>query len=121
MLQQQQLIISFVLQIGLSIAVVLMFGNEMLFSSWLFCCLVASIVVFLVMEPITLAIFSTNVKDTQRRPSVVFSAVKLVLVTVLTVLAKQGAGVVLNIQDDVSYCTRGKMHLILSNTLCSLW
>ena len=42
----------FSLQIGLSMAFVLMFGNEMLFSSWLFSCLAASAMAFYVVEPL---------------------------------------------------------------------
>ena len=99
-------LIYFLSQIGLSLAVVLMFGNEMLFSSWLFSCLVASVVVFHVLEPM-LALFShspvSNDKDNSMKwTSMVWPVIKLIFVTGITVLTKQVAGVVLNIKDDVS-------------------
>jgi len=99
------------LLIGLSIAFVLMFGNEMLFSSWLFSCLAASAMAFYVVEPLmktsTSASASANMNDEQKdnirvnlTTSFTTSTLKLVFVTATTVVAKQAIRTVFKIEDD---------------------
>jgi len=77
------------LTIGLLQSVALMFGNNMLFTSWLFACLLAALLVFLPMEPLT-----ANLKP------LVKAITNLLLYITITVLSKIGIAKAFMVQDD---------------------
>jgi len=79
--------------IGLGIAVIMMFGNEMLFTSWLFCCLLASAFVIYFLRPLILD--KLNCANRLLR-----GVLKLTCICLLTVFDKQVIAKILAIQDD---------------------
>ena len=76
-----------------------MFGNEMLVTSWLFCCLMTAVIIFHLLDPL-LVKFKSEFKF--EIPSIIPVIVKPVLLLAGTFAFKVIVGKILNIRDDVS-------------------
>ena len=76
-----------------------MFGNEMLVTSWLFCCLMTAVIIFYLIDPL-LVKFKSEFKF--EIPAIILAIFKPVLLLAGTVAFKIVIGKILNIRDDVS-------------------
>ena len=76
-----------------------MFGNEMLVTSWLFCCLMTAVIIFYLIDPL-LVKFKSEFKF--EIPSIILAIFKPVLLLAGTVAFKIVIGKILSIRDDVS-------------------
>ena len=86
-------------QYGLIASVILMFGNEMLVTSWLFCCLMTAVTIFCLIDPL-LVKFKSEFRF--EVPSIIPAIFKPVLLLAGTIAFKIAVGKVLGIKDDVS-------------------
>ena len=86
-------------QYGLVASWILMFGNEMLVTSWLFCCLMTAVLIFYLIDPL-LVKFKSEFKF--EVPSIIPAVVKPISLLAGTIAFKVIIGKILNIRDDVS-------------------
>ena len=87
-----------------------MFGNEMLVTSWLFCCLMTAVIIFHLLDPL-LVKFKSEFKF--EIPSIIPVIVKPVLLLAGTFAFKVIVGKILNIRDDVSIVNSESIILFL--------
>ena len=76
-----------------------MFGNEMLVTSWLFCCLMTAVIIFYLIDPL-LVKFKSEFKF--EVPSIIPAVIKPISLLAGTIAFKVIIGKILNIRDDVS-------------------
>ena len=88
-----------ILQFGLLASWVLMFGNEMLVTSWLCCCLSTAVIIFYLFDPLLVKFKSEFKFDV---PSIIPAIFKPMLLLAGTVAFKVVIGKLLRIRDDVS-------------------